>query len=295
MADRAPRGAEQARLKAASRRVDRLGRSRYLGGGERPAAGDVCVIPGVVADHVAVGEHPTINRLAVGANLLADLEEGRVHVLALEDREELRRGGPRPVVERERDDASARGTVVDERGAVGDAADKLWRMKRRKLGLDREENRAAERIGRRGSAGGGFQGAEDLPAQRAVANPDVCGQERGGQVLVAGARDCRVDVVAGPWTVAQHVQVLESCPPGAPGRLHAQHADDRRAPDPLDHKAQRTLVAFERGGRERVPEVDTPDEASPVLDQRRAIDGQGRVRLPGRCGRRNEQRHHKET
>ena len=126
--------------------------------------------------------------------------------------------GPRPVVERERDDASARGTVVDERGAVGDAADKLWRMKRRKLGLDREENRAAERIGRRGSAGGGFQGAEDLPAQRrAVANPDVCGQERGGQVLVAGARDCRVDVVAGPGTVAQHVQVLESCLPARPG------------------------------------------------------------------------------
>ena len=75
----------------------------------RPAssAGHVGMAPGVVADHVAVGEHPPLDR-AVGVvrrDLLADLEERRRHVLARQHVEEVdrRRRAPWTVVERQRD------------------------------------------------------------------------------------------------------------------------------------------------------------------------------------------------
>ena len=73
-------------------------------------AGDVRVAPGVIADHVAVGEHPPFDRaaLAVGRDLLADLEERGRHVVALEDVQELGRVVPRAVVERQRDLAAGR-------------------------------------------------------------------------------------------------------------------------------------------------------------------------------------------
>ena len=83
------------------------------------SAGHIGVAPAVVADHVPVGEHPPLERAAgvIRSDVLADLEERRHRVLALQYVQE-RRGGrrvPRPVVERERDVVDLRRPAVHER------------------------------------------------------------------------------------------------------------------------------------------------------------------------------------
>src|SRR5207245_2090939 len=92
---------------------------------ERSRARDIGVAPGVVADHVAVSEHPPVDRLTVRADLLTDLEEGRVNVLALEHAEELGRIGPWSVIERQRYLAAGARAAVHKPGPLRLAASRL--------------------------------------------------------------------------------------------------------------------------------------------------------------------------
>ena len=111
--------------------------------------------PGVVADHVAVGEHATIDRPAVGRDLLSDLEEGGVDVLALEYVQELRRIGPRSVVEGERDHAMIRRSVGHVGRPARRTADHLRRVQTGQDRLGREHHGATEPVGNFGRHAGG--------------------------------------------------------------------------------------------------------------------------------------------
>jgi hypothetical protein len=75
----------------------------------------------VIADHVAVGQHPPWDRPALPADrdLLTDLKERRRNVLAFEDLKELRSVRPGTIVERQRHCRRSAGPRATNAGPVG--------------------------------------------------------------------------------------------------------------------------------------------------------------------------------
>ena len=84
--------------------------------------------PGVVADHVAIGQDPPIDLLAVGADLLADLKEGRLDVLSFQQGQEIGSVVPGTVVECQSHDTTVARPVVDKRRSTWDATDEPRRV-----------------------------------------------------------------------------------------------------------------------------------------------------------------------
>ena len=114
--------------------------------------GQVRVRPGVVLDRVAGGgEHPCVLRIL--EDVLPDLEERGRHVVALENRENRRRVGPRTIVEGEGDDLLSRG---------GRATRGLVRVESRVPGLGgRHRRRPKYQHGRTGNNGSNSQDDPD--------------------------------------------------------------------------------------------------------------------------------------
>jgi hypothetical protein len=119
------------------------------GAGDLRVAGEFDVVHRVVADLAALGEDLP-HRLFATRHRLADLEEGRAHVLLRQHADEVVGVVARPVVEGEGDDLALARAVGDEPGAAAAAAD----------GADGAEAEAV------GAAGG--EGARAAPAHLAA-------------------------------------------------------------------------------------------------------------------------------
>ncbi len=136
-ADRPARCPEQARREAGPARGSRPGPGDLAGGEARRRRrrrhGSRCGRRSCRRRRGSGGRSPPYGRL-----LLADLEERRGDVLALEQVEELRGVVPRPVVERERDDVLRARTVGDVRRAARDAADEPRDVEPGERGAGRE-------------------------------------------------------------------------------------------------------------------------------------------------------------
>src|SRR5579872_197199 len=181
---------EQAGLKAAGGGPDRSRRRRDLAGGGVVARAHVGVIPGVVSDHVAVGQHPALDRavVPVDADPLADLEERGHHVLALEDVEELRGVRRRAVVERQRHHALIARALVDHPLTRRHAAHELRDVQRGQAAAQREVPSARDVVTARSQTGRADEAAEHPPMHWRVVEPDRTGEKRGGQLSRAAAR-----------------------------------------------------------------------------------------------------------
>ena len=200
--DRAVGGAKQAGLKPAGRRPDRRRGTRDLLALPRGRQSDqIGMAPGVIADHVAVGEHLPLHGPVriVDRDVLADLKERRRHMLPGQQADELGGRGfpPRAVIERQRDLALVTGAVEHPIGPRGQAADQPWGVQPHECRRCRKQRRAAGRARRRGDTAGRLDRSEDLPAHRAVAEADAGGKETGGQLPVTRARDGRGDRATG--------------------------------------------------------------------------------------------------
>ena len=131
--------------------------------------------PGVVADHVAVGEHLALDRPGriELADLVANLEECRRDVQAGEQVDEVdrRRLIPRSVVERQRDLVDVRRAAEDQRRPRRDAPDHLRDVDLEQRRSRREQVEAARLGLRQAAARGAAKRADHLPADRHVAVP----------------------------------------------------------------------------------------------------------------------------
>ncbi len=96
---------------------------------------------GVVGDFVALGDDPPRSR-RVPPDHAADREEGRLRLVALEDREDLPGVDARPVVEGKRHLAAGRGAPSNHLSVAARAADRV----------DRTDPVASQAVGRQGEA-----------------------------------------------------------------------------------------------------------------------------------------------
>ena len=239
------------------------------------------MIPGVVADRVALGQL-LARELGEGRHLLADQEERRVDPEVPQDPQHVGRVEAGAVVEGERDDlavARAVGAVRrPARHATGDAGRHDPGRDRSVVGLEVDAGRG-DAPGRAGPA------RRRPPTVRAQRQLDLRRGEAGLQRAGVGA----VDVGQGP--LREHRAAggesgeaqLGARRAGAAG--HAQSGARRRAAAAEELDAQRALLHGLELPRAPAP-VRTQVEAqdSPVLDQRggdeveRAVGVAGRVR-----------------
>ena len=186
--------------------------------------------PGVVAEHEAVAQRPLEQR-ALARDLLADEEERRRHVLALEHVVELRRQRERAVVEGQRDDLLAARPVGPVRGAAGRAAHDLL------LGHGGRDGGVRSLVGRP------VVGGDHLPLEvGARLQPDLRGVEARLQRAVVGP-------VHGGGDRRGRARRDQHRPP--PDRLHADlvHAGAGQL------QAQRAPASCDQVGRVPLPAV----------------------------------------
>ena len=255
--------------------------------------------PGVVADHVPVREHLPLDGAVriVSRDVLADLEEGRGHVQPCQLADEVcrRRLVPRPVVECQRDVvdlARAREHPVRPGWNAADQARSVQPQNGRRRGEQRRTSRAA----------GGGRGAtpraratDHLPAQRAIPQPNARREEARRQLPVARTRYGRGDRDGRTRPDLRNRRIQHrGRGRSVPRPREAQLTSDRLIRRPLDQQAQRLAVPPKSAGRERLGELNLPDEILADLSQGGCLYAQrldGRATGPG-GGRQHHQRHH---
>jgi len=135
----------------------------------------------VAGDHVSVGEHRALDRagrVELG-DLLADLEGRRRNMVPREQVHEVdgRRFRTGTIVERERNLALISTDRETPQRVHPPRSPPPGCMEREQLGLGGKHDIATRASWESRNARGRAQGADDLPADRAIADPDLSGEK----------------------------------------------------------------------------------------------------------------------
>ena len=199
-----------------------------------------------------------------------------------------RRVGGRAVVEGEGYLALGGWPVEHLRGSARHAPHQPGCMEGEQLGRGGKHEVATRARRERWNARGRAQGADDLPAERPVADRDLTGKEARRQLARAGASDRGGDRSRRTGALGADGRVLE-LRPGVPGAsCDAGLPGGGAVGWPLDQQTQGAVVASQCAGRERRGELHVPQGIKAILRQgagrdRERFVGGLRTHPPARC------------